>query len=98
MKSIIQSEKKCFLCGQNHEYGPNRLEEHHIFFGNPDRKHSEKHGLKVYLCGDACHRNGSKSPHKNRAVDIGLKAMAQSVFEETHSREEFMSIFGRNYL
>ena len=98
MKSIIQSEKKCFLCGREFDYGPDRLEEHHIFFGNPNRRHSEVHGLKVYLCGNTCHRNGLKSPHKNRAVDIGLKAMAQNVFEETHTREEFQGIFGRSYL
>lgn len=97
MKSIIQSEKECFLCGRAFEYGPDRLEDHHIFFG-PNRKHSEKYGLKVWLCGDSCHRNGHMSLHKNRKIDLAVKGIAQKKFEETHSREEFRKIFGKSWL
>ena len=36
--------------------------------------------------------------HFNKALDIRLKQICQAEFEKTHSREEFMHIFGRNYL
>ena len=99
MKSVIQTEKVCYLCGKCQEYGPNRLEEHHIFEGNPDRKNSEKYGLKVYLCGDKCHRNGRESAHQCGETMQQLHEDGQRAFEEHHgSRAEFMRIFGRNYL
>jgi hypothetical protein len=31
-------------------------------------------------------------------LDMMLKRTAQAEFEKTHSREEFISIFGKNYL
>ena len=50
-------ERVCWLCGRNGNGDP--LECHHIF-GGAMRKKSEKYGLKVYLCGDRCHRNGDE--------------------------------------
>lgn len=92
MKSIIQHEKVCFLCGSR--VG---LEEHHIF-GGANRKWSEAYGLKVWLCGIQCHREGMNSVHKNRAVSDRLKRLGQIAFEARHTHEEFMKIFGKNYL
>lgn len=98
MNSIIQTEKVCFLCGCIHPYGLNRLEEHHVFFG-PNRKKSEKLGLKVYLCGDSCHRNGPKAAHRNRETDLYIKRKAQEVYEKTYgTREDFRGEFGKSYL
>jgi hypothetical protein len=34
----------------------------------------------------------------NRQNDLILKRAAQSDFEKEHTREEFISIFGRSYL
>jgi hypothetical protein len=51
MKSIIQLNKNyCYICREQTGYIVERrgLEEHHIF-GGPNRKLSEKYGLKVYL-------------------------------------------------
>jgi len=42
MKSILQEEKRCYICGL---YSP--VEEHHIYFGNPNRRISEENGFKV---------------------------------------------------
>lgn len=96
MESIIQQNKECFLCGKNGSVDP--LEEHHVF-GAANRKHSEKYGLKIWLCGNSCHRNGPLSVHRNRAVSDRVKAIAQAKWEETYgAREEFLQIFGRNYL
>lgn len=91
----MQDEKICYLCSRNGN--GDALEVHHIF-GKSERKYSEKYGLKVYLCGERCHRNGKDSVHRNNEVNLKLKRIAQEKFEETHSREEFVSIFGKNYL
>lgn len=93
MKSVIQEDyDRCFICDSRRW-----LEEHHIFFGKPNRKLSEKHGLKVKLC-HYCHNEPPHGVHHNRANDLALKYLAQRKFEETHTREEFMAIFGENYL
>ena len=98
MKSIMQEEKYDYLAGYDPETDWDNvyLEEHHCFFGNPDRSNSEKYGLKVWLTPE--HHRGANSPHHNREIDLMLKKDAQRAFERTHSREEFMRIFGRNYL
>lgn len=99
MDSIIQTEKRCMLCGDCQEYGFNRLEDHHVFFGTANRKKSEQYGLKVWLCGHKCHRNGDKSPHRNKLTDNALKCLAQVKFEEIHgSRDLFRQEFGKSYL
>ena len=98
-ESIIQLDKTyCFLCGRRNGYGLNALEEHHIFEGNGKRPVSEKYGLKIYLCGATCHREGPKSAHKNKDVKDMLHKLAQRKFEETHSREEFVEALGKSYL
>lgn len=96
-KSIMQSDRsKCYLCGRNGNGDP--LEEHHIF-GGPNRKLSEKDGLKVFLCGSRCHRNGKESAHKSALTSNLLKAKAQAVWESLYgSRKEFMNRYGKNYL
>lgn len=92
MKSIIQKSKECFVCRT--VYG---LHEHHIFYGTSNRKLSEKYGLKVWLCG-ADHNMSNRGVHFNKELDIKLKQLAQRKFEETHTREEFRTIFGKSWL
>jgi hypothetical protein len=91
MKSIIQEEKKCFICGQTYW-----LESHHCLHGTANRKLAEKYGLKVWLCQE--HHRGNSGVHKNHMLDLTLKSVAQKKFEETHSRKEFIKIFGKSYL
>lgn len=100
MKSIIQTEKVCFLCGCCTPTGYyDGLEEHHIFFGRSNRKHSEKRGLKVWLCGETCHRNGKRSAHRNRETDLYLKRIGQAAYEETYGdRADFIAEFGKSWL
>lgn len=91
-KSIISNERCCYLCGQT-VY----LHRHHVLYGRGRRHLSEKYGLWVYLC--PFHHNMSKwGVHNNKEADDLLKRVAQTCFERSHSREEFMQIFGRNYL
>lgn len=80
----------CFVCGR---YG---TEIHHVFFGTANRKLSEKYGLIVGLCYN--HHRGNKGVHFNRELDLMIKRQAQGVFEREYSRDEFISVFGKNYL
>lgn len=97
--SIIQPDKSyCFLCGSRTSRGLDALEEHHIFEGNGKRSLSEQYGLKIYLCGSKCHREGAGSAHKNKLVKEMLHRLAQEKFEETRTRDEFVLVFGKNYL
>ena len=91
MDSILQTKKECFMCRTT--IG---LHDHHIF-GAANRKWSEQYGLKVWLC--AHHHNMSdEGVHFNKALDLQLKQIAQREFEDTYGHDEFMRIFGRNYL
>jgi hypothetical protein len=106
MKSIMQpeSDRGCYLCEIiNNDYSPKLTRQEHHIFGGPNRKWSEKFGLKVKLClrhheGDI---SGQKSavhrPDLNNYADI-LHIRAQREFEKNHTRKEFTDIFGRNYI
>lgn len=92
MKSIITDDMEhCYICGN-----PN-IEIHHCLFGI-NRKNADRAGLVVPLC--VYHHRGQGGVHHagNKALDDMLKQTAQRKYEETHSREEWMQIFGRNYL
>ena len=92
MKSILQTEKVCYLCGRT-----NGLERHHIFGGVANRKISEANGLWVWLCGVTCHR-GLDGAQYDPLVNRRLKMDAQYAFERTHTRAEWMRLIGKNYL
>lgn len=87
MKSIIQTGKYCFLTGRTDI----QLHKHHIFNGGL-RKWSEENGLWVYLTWEK-HRN----LHDTNVDARRLKAIAQNIYEQTHSHEEFMSHVHENY-
>ena len=92
LESIIQVEKICFICGSCRN-----LESHHIFFGDPNRKWSEKYGLKVWLCAYD-HRDNKDGVHgQNVDKKKYLWRIGQEAFEKKHGHEEFIRIFGRNY-
>lgn len=91
MKSIIQQEKECLVCKQPY------VEDHHIFYGTGKRQLSEKYGLKVWLCYRH-HRDHRTGVHHCKELDLKIKRMAQKKFELTHTRAEFLKIFGINYL
>lgn len=93
-RSVIERKnaQECYICNIS-----GYLEEHHIFFGTAYRKKSEHYGLKVHLCYNH-HRDPVSGVHFNKELDLMLKKRAQEVFEKSHSREEFMREFGKNYL
>lgn len=92
MKSILQTEHKCYVCGTTIN-----LHKHHVF-GAANRKLSEEYGLTIELC--AKHHNMSDAGiHFDKELDSFVKRYAQTRFENVHgTREDFMRIFGKNYL
>lgn len=94
MKSIMQDEKKCYICGSRYW-----LHRHHIYGGNKNRDNSEKYGFTVWLCEP--HHTGPYGVHgemSDKFFSEKLMRECQAKFEETHSHEEFMKIIGKNYL
>lgn len=91
-KSIIQTEKECFVCGTTRQ-----LQLHHIFRGSY-RKMADKLGLTVFLC--LHHHTGSnEAVHNNKELDLHLKRIGQRKYEEVYGdRDDFREAFGRNYL
>lgn len=59
---------------------------------------SEEYGLKVDLCVE-CHKFGPHAVHRDPEIMDMLHRQGQEAFEtQIGSREEFMKIFGRNWL
>ncbi len=94
MKSIISNNKRCYRCGSF-----SNLQIHHCLAG-AYRKKADEDGLVVWLCLD-CH-TGSRGVHNTKE---GMKwwreylmPLAQSKYLESHTEEEWMSRYGRNFL
>ena len=87
-KSILQDEKKCFITGYE-----GQLDRHHVYHG-PRRLAAEKYGCWVWLRHDI----HMELHDRNKALDRMLQRTCQERFEEIYSHEEFMDVFGKNYL
>lgn len=94
MKSIIQDNKCCYVCGRK-----SNLHSHHIFFGK-NRKKADEDGLTVYLCYD--HHEGTNGVHgKNgHELDLMLKETAEYCWLANHNKDknEFIKRYGKNYV
>lgn len=89
MESILQSERKCFICGRGGD-----LDVHHAISGNSNRKHSEEYGLKIYLCRE-CHMK----VHDKHEMEEQIKQFAQRRWEEEYGdRDAFRKVFGKSWL
>jgi hypothetical protein len=84
-------DRKCEICGSTVW-----LERHHVF-GGANRTLSERCGLVATLC-HFCHNEPPNGIHHNHANNLKLKQKYQAIFEQSHTREEFLSAFGKNYL
>ena len=83
---------KCFFTGAE-----NGLECHHIFGGNPNRKLSEKYGMKVMLHYTR-HNQPPLGVHHNLDLNLELQQFGQRKFQEMYPELDFIKIFGKNYL
>ena len=79
----------CYSCGYPY------VEIHHCLHGFA-RKAADKYGYVVPLC-HRCHM--ALHDGREEELDLHLKQLAQTHFENHHgTREDFIRIFGRNYL
>lgn len=92
MLKELESEG-CWLCGKR-----GALDRHHIY-GGGCRKLSERYGLVVKLCR-SCHNEPPEGVHFNIANMLFLRRQVQKIAMEHYgwSTEDFIRIFGRNYL
>lgn len=97
-KSIMHNKGRgCYLCEKHGGHIPDMtLQEHHCF-GGPNRKLSEKYGLKVYLCLFH-HTQGKEAVHNNASVMQEVHEDGQRAFEAYYPDLSFREIFGRNYI
>ena len=83
-------ELKCELCGGQAHH------THHVF-GASNKNNSEKYGLLARLC-IYCHTGSNRAVHQCRDTDLKLKRKYQEKFEETYTMDDFIRVFGRNYI
>lgn len=95
MKSIIQTEKKCYVCETTYN-----LHSHHCMHGTANRKLADQDGLTVYLCYE--HHEGNNGVHNKNGheLDLELKQLAQKRWMEYYDKTEddFRQRYGRSYL
>jgi hypothetical protein len=91
MDSIIQHEKKCYLTGARYS-----LDKHHIMNGTANRKKADEDGLWIWLRHDV--HMWLHQTHNGQDKDKQLKAIAQATYEESHTHEEWMARYHKNYI
>lgn len=88
-ESIISNEPVCYLTGSRIN-----LERHHCMNGVSQRKKAEEDGLWVWLNHDVHFAVHNHRPELRNY----LKKVAQEAYERTHSRDEWMRRYHKNYL
>lgn len=83
---ITEDLEHCYMCKKN------PVDIHEIYGGN-NRRQSMKYGFCIPLC-----RLHHRMVTNKSSVSLIFKKACQEKFEETHTREEFMKIIGKNYL
>lgn len=73
---------KCYFCDNT------KVELHELLAGR-NRKNSIKYGYVLPVC---------REHHKEIQYNLEWKQKSQAHFEKTHTREEWLSIFYKNYL
>ena len=88
-----KSEKVCYITGEDYN-----LHRHHVFNG-ANKDLSEKYGLVIYLRAD-WHNLEKYSIHRDAALNRRIKAEVQQIAMEYYdwTVEDFIRIFGKNYL
>ena len=89
---LDKEENTCFLCGRT----SGKLDRHEAFPA-ANRQKSKKYGLWCSLCHYECHLNGV---HVHAVMGRYVKREAQkaAMREYGWTTEEFIKMFGKNYL
>lgn len=92
MESILQKEKRCYICGTTFN-----LHLHHVFAGSR-RKLSDQDGCVCYLCMQ--HHIGTYGVHNFPKLDKELKQKCERAWLKRYRKsvEEFIERYGKNYL
>lgn len=85
---VTEKMDRCYICGAY-----TSLQIHEVYGGMGKRELSKYYGLVVPLC-IKCHED----VHKRKDVAIALKQVGQKFFEVHYPNEDFVDVFGRNYL
>lgn len=98
-KSILHcKDGTCYLCMKlDGYYGKHPFTHKHHIYNGPNRQISEQEGFTADLCLKH-HEDGPEAVHNNHENMRILQRDCQSVYEETHTRQQFMELIGRNYL
>ena len=87
----LQNSKECYVTQRTDGY------KDFISFTHWNRKKSDKYGLTVWLRPE--YHTGEYGVHSgNKTLDLELKQLAQREFEKVYGHDEWMKVFGRNYL
>lgn len=76
----------CYICHQP------KQDLHEVYEGS-SRLNSMKYGMVLPLC-----RYHHQMIHSNRQLALQYKILFQKEYEKTHTREEFINTFKRNYI
>ena len=88
---VVKDMQHCLICGSPY------IQIHHCFYGTANRKISDRLGLVVPLCQE--HHTGNNGVHFVKRLDLKIKRMGQRAYEDNFgAREDFIRLFGRNYL
>ena len=79
---------ECYICGSHRETA-----RHEVIFGIASRVLAKRDGLWINVCPE-CHRR----IHANQSDYLYLKETAQRLFEAQRGHDEWMWVYGRNYL
>ena len=88
--SLFTSDlEHCIICGKKKD------NLHEVFYGK-NRQNSIKYNCILPLCLD--HHTGKNGIHSNKKMDLYYKQLCQKKLEENCNRDDFIKLFGRNYL
>lgn len=87
--SIITDDlKHCYICTER-GFKDIPKDDLHEIYGGSNRKRSIENGFVVPLC---------RKCHQDDEILKFLQRFMQLEYEETHTREEFISLIGKSYL
>ena len=83
---ITKNLNKCYICRA-------KKDDLHEVFAGRNRQNSMKYGLVIPVC-----RNCHEMIPKNKTLNENLHKVGQKAFEKHYKTENFIQIFGKNYL
>ena len=87
--SILTDDlEHCYWCYEL-DFSKVKRDDLHEIYGGRNRKISMQNGFVVPLC---------RKHHESEYIKNYLKKLCQTTYENNHTREEFMSLIGENYL